>query len=136
MVGMGAEVLRFEAATVPELTLQTGAPLIHSAGRLIPRRGHDEAAGGSARNRTSGRNRKRVRQAQGWQAARPQAGDDGCKWRIRVQEGVAICLVRIEVDACTAAKHGFLRQPIGKAEARSKVLVLRLDEARTRFSND
>ena len=136
VVGMRAEILHLEAAAAPQLALEAGAPLIHAAGGLIRRRSDDQSAAVAAGKRAGGRHSQRIGQAERRQSRGPVALKDRAPWRIRVQERIAVRLIRVVIDAAAAAEHGLLADPIGKTHARRPVLVLRGDELETGRRDD
>src|SRR5262249_36547680 len=75
---------------------------------------------------------KRV--AQGWdrEARGPGASQDGGIGRVGIEEGKAVGLVRIVVNAAAGAEYGFVRYAVSEAHTRRPILMLREGEVESR----
>src|SRR6266568_7155992 len=118
---MRAEIRHLQTAAVPELSLQAGAPLIHAGRGLMPGVGVNRSCGGRGRTDTGGA--KRVGQAGGDESGGPDAIQLIVKRWVKVQERIAIRLVRVVIDAATAPEHSLVSDAIGEPNARRPVVV-------------
>src|SRR5262245_58698528 len=103
---MRAKILHFQTAAATQLPLNAGAAMIQAAGRLARRRCHDESTAVTAWQRAGRRHSQWIRQAECRQSRGPIALKNGTPWRIRVQEGIAVSLIGVVIDAGAASEYG------------------------------
>src|SRR5215472_12598747 len=124
MVGVRAQVLDFEPATVPQLALQTGAPLVHALRGLVLRGCHDQSAAGAPGKGARCRNPEWVGQTERRQSGRPVTLIDRAPWRVRIEESVAVSLIRVVINTAAGPKHRLIVDPVCDAEAWRPIIMV------------
>src|SRR6202034_3251309 len=115
MVGVRAEILSLQTAAAPELPFEAGAPLIHAGRGLMPGIGDDGTGCRRARAHSRG---DRVGQGGRRESDGITARQNRGVWRVRIQEGITVGLIRVVIDPAAGAEHRLIGDAICKSESR------------------